>query len=100
MTELWPLLDLYSIYRRLVPSFASKISALNKLPRKNVRKKIDLDEKRKATVDKLKNKLISSPIMALALEVKPLVIETDAYETQDGWVLLEEHDENDSRPVT
>jgi len=83
--EVRSFLGLTSYYRRFVPTFAEIASPLHALTMKN--KKFDWTTQCEHAFNKLKNSLISSPILAMHNDKYPFLLDTDACDVSIGAVL-------------
>lgn len=85
LKELRSFLGLCSYYRRFVPSYAAITDSLSELTRKGV--KFEWNAARQQSMDKLKQALISAPILGLPNDDDEFIVDTDASEFAIGAVL-------------
>jgi len=83
--EVRSFLGLTSYYRRFVPTFAEIAAPLQALTMKN--KKFECTTQCDHAFNKLKNALISSPILAMPNDTDPFLLDTDACDVSIGAVL-------------
>ena len=83
-------LGLASYYRRFVKDFAALAKPLHKLCEKKV--KFRWDEDCESAFQKLKEKLVSAPILAYPKVGEPYILDTDACDTAIGGVLSQLYD--------
>jgi len=74
-----------SYYRRFVPTFAEVAAPLHALTRKN--KKFEWTSQCEEAISKLKQALITSPILAMPNDTDPFLLDTDACDVSIGAVL-------------
>ena len=100
VTHVKSFLGLCNVYRRFVPNFARVAAPLNKLTRKGVSPKLPpLTEEQLQSIQKLKDALISAPILALPRPGLPYSMDTDACDYQVGVVLLQLYPDGTRHPI-
>lgn len=82
-----------NVYRRFVPGFAKIAIALNKKIEKGESSQFFLDDQKRRAVNELKNRHYSSPVFALLHTKGQYTVDTGALDTQIGFVLLQEQEE-------
>ena len=88
---------LTSYYRRFVPNYAKVARPLHQLTKKNV--KSTWTQECQEAIDRLKELLTTSPVLAFPNFEKPFTIETDASGVGLGAILAQEGEDGEVRPV-
>lgn len=89
-TEIKRFVGMCSWYRRFVPHFSSLIAPLNRLLKgKRKRQKVEWDEDADLSFRKLKEALVSAPVLASPNFSEPFTIHTDASDTGLGGLLTQ-----------
>ena len=96
--EVRAFIGLSSYYRRYIPDYASIVSPLTDLTKKNAPNKVKWDIEQDNAFKKVKTLLTTSPILKLIDFNLPFILQTDASSTGLGAVLLQEH-EGEKWPV-
>lgn len=91
--EVRRILGMTSWYRRFIPNYATVVSPINNLLRKNT--KFQWDESCAIAFDKLKGHLVSAPIMNCPDFDRPFCIQTDASDYGLGATLTQEYPEGE-----
>ena len=100
VTELRSFLGLCNVYRRFVASFARVAAPLTaKLQKDRPFNFGPLNKEETEAYERLRDSMISPPVLALPTAGKPYVLDTDACDYQVGCVLLQEQDDGTNRPV-
>ena len=93
-------LGLCNVYRRFVPNFSRTAAPLNDLLKKGCTKELPPPtEEQYEAFEKLRQALISAPILKLPDPKKPYSVDTDACDHQVGAALFQEDDEGVRHPV-
>lgn len=87
------------MYHWFVPSFIKLSSPLNKELKKEKPLRFELDDTERKEVDVLKEKLITTPALALYRPKGQYKIETDACDNQTGCVQLKVWKNNALKPI-
>ncbi len=90
-------LGLTGFYRKLVDNYAIKASPLNELTRKNVVFKWTAECQK--SFEKLRNSLISQPILAMPNPNLPFIVKVDSSKFGVGCILEQENPETQNRHV-
>lgn len=91
--EVRQIVGLVSWYRRFIPSFSTLCDPLTRLTRKNV--PFHWDESCEEALNKLKQHLVSAPILTCPDFNLPFIVETDASDYGLGAVLVQKQDGED-----
>jgi len=98
--ELQSFLGLCNVYRRFVPNFARIAEPLTKKLRKGEPQTFgDLNEEESQAYVRLRDSMISPPVLALPRAGYPYTLDTDACDHQVGCVLMQEQEDGTLRPV-
>lgn len=98
--ELQSFLGLCNVYRRFVPNFARIAAPLTKKLRKGEPQNFgDLDKAESEAYERLRDSMISPPVLALPRAGYSYTLDTDACDYQVGCVLLQEQPDKTLRPV-
>ena len=95
--EVQQFLGLANYYRRFVQDFATIAKPLHRLTEKTAR--FEWTEECQASLDEIKSKLTSAPILAFPDFEKPFMLDTDASNTGLGGVLSQVQDDGRERVV-
>ena len=87
VSEIRSFLSLARYYRRFVEGFSHLSTPLTKLTHKGV--KFEWNDKYEESFQKLKNKLVSAPILALPISGKEFTIYSDASIQGLGYILIQ-----------
>ena len=90
--EVRSILGLLNYYRRFVKNFSSLAQPLIDLTKKTSPNKIEWTQECQIGLDRLKEALISEPILQVPDMSKPFVVQSDASNKALGAVLLQEHE--------
>lgn len=93
VTEVRRIVGLASWYRRFIPSFSTLVSPLTRLTQKNY--PFNWDEECEHALEKVKEHLVSAPILACPNFDLPFVIETDASNYGLGAVLTQQQEDGE-----
>ena len=96
--QLRSFLGLANFYRRFVPGYAQIATPLNKLLKKDAR--YEWKEACEEAFQKLKKALTSAPLLGHPNLAKEFILRTDASADAIGYVLRQEDDNNDERPMS
>ena len=99
VSQMRSFLGLCNDYRRFVPNFTRLAKPLNRKLKKDRSIRFELDDSEKEAVDALKEKLTSTPVLALPRATGQFTIDTDACDYQVGCVLLQRQDDDSLRPI-
>jgi len=92
--EIRSFLGMVGFYQSFVPSYASISSPLTDATRKNCPNKLVLNEEQLRSFQKLKEVILSKPVLRLPKLEQEFVLRTDASNRGLGAVLLQEHEGN------
>lgn len=99
-TDLRSIMSTCNVYKRFIPSFASKAVPLNKQLEVRTSTKLDLNEGDLVATDEVRQNFIEPRYLALPKSDQPFTIETDIYDKQIRCVLLQHlNDERDLKPM-
>ncbi|CAN8067637.1 unnamed protein product [Agarophyton chilense] len=99
-TELRSFLGLCNVFRRFVKSFARIAAPLNSKLEKNKPFNFEtLTDTEHEAFEKLRQRLIRPPILAISRQDMPYVLDTDACDIQVGCVLLQKQPDGDLLPI-
>jgi transposase InsO family protein len=99
-TELRSFLGLCNVYRRFVPGFAKIAGPLNQLLKKGEGPHIGpLSVEQLTAFEKLREKLLQPPVLALPRKEGRYVLDTDASDHQIGSCLCQEHPDGLRHPI-
>ncbi|KAK7097274.1 hypothetical protein V1264_004279 [Littorina saxatilis] len=93
------LVGLISFYRRYVPSFASIVSPLVELTKKNQPNKVRWSKECQMAFDRVKEILSSEPLVRLPDFSRPFTVRSDASSTGIGAALMQPDDDDVLHPV-
>ncbi|KAK7108916.1 hypothetical protein V1264_013054 [Littorina saxatilis] len=93
------LVGLISFYRRYVPSFASIVSPLVELTKKNQPNKVRWSKECQMAFDRVKEILSSEPLVRLPDFSRPFTVRSDASSTGIGAALMQPDDDGVLHPV-
>ncbi|KAK7087226.1 hypothetical protein V1264_021301 [Littorina saxatilis] len=93
------LVGLISFYRRYVPSFASIVSPLVELTKKNQPNKVRWSKECQMAFDRVKEILSSEPLVRLPDFSRPFTLRSDASSTGIGAALMQPDDDDVLHPV-
>ncbi len=88
--QLQTFLGLTNYYRRFVPNFAQLAHPLTELTKKDA--EFTWDEQQEKSFQSLKDRLVSSPVLAFPDFTKPFIVCTDACDYGIGAVLAQKHE--------
>lgn len=88
------------VYQRFVPNFARPASSLNKKFKERDPLQFDINREDLKAVDVLDKKLTTPPVLALSGSNGQYIIDTDAHDTQVGFVLLQEQKVKILKPIS
>ena len=95
--EVQQFLGLANYYRRFVKDYATIAKPLHHLTEKDC--EFVWTEECQAAFDKLRNSLVTSPILAFPDLSKPFILDTDASDTGIGAVLSQKHNDGTERVI-
>ena len=99
-TELKSVLGMFDVYRRFIKDYANIAKPLTKLTSKKLQHVLpSLDAAQLAAFEYFKERLTSTPILALPRREGHFILDTDACAVQVGWTLLQQKPDKSILPV-
>lgn len=100
VTELRSFFDLCNVFRRFLPNFARVATLHERKLRKGQPKKFTaLTAEDRAAMKELQNRFHLPPVVALSYADRPFTQDTNAYNVQVEYVLLQDQPNKSTRPV-
>jgi RNase H-like domain found in reverse transcriptase/Reverse transcriptase (RNA-dependent DNA polymerase)/Integrase zinc binding domain/Integrase core domain/Chromo (CHRromatin Organisation MOdifier) domain len=98
-TELRSFLGLCGVYRRFIPSYAKVAAPLTRMLRGDLPEPYNLNELQREAFEKLKQSIISPPVLALPRLTGELVLDTDSSDEQLGCCLQQRGEDGHLHPL-